>query len=164
MKSAQLILLLFLVPLIVGLVLLSGCGNDDSTALQIIQDVTPTQAFDLIEHNRDNPDFVIIDVRTPEEFSEERIENAINLDYYSETFRDSFDDLDKDKKYLIYCRSGRRGGETLDIMRELGFKEVYHISGGIIRWKEAELPTISQASSSNAVAAILVSGHFLSTA
>ena len=105
------------------------------TPTQIIKDITPQEAFALIQNNQDNPDFVIIDVRTPEEFAEGYIENAINLDFYSKTFRDELNKLDKNKTYLIYCRSGSRSGNTLAIMEELNFREVYNILGGFKRWQ-----------------------------
>jgi len=80
-------------------------------------------------------------VRTPEEFADGHIENAINLDYYSETFGDELNKLDKNKTYLVYCRSGRRSRNALDIMEELNFREAYNMSGGIIEWKAEGLPT-----------------------
>jgi rhodanese-related sulfurtransferase len=80
-------------------------------------------------------------VRTPDEFAEEHIENATNIDFYSETFRDMLNTLDKNKTYLIYCRSGARSGSTLDIMAELNFEEVYNMSGGMIEWNAEGLPT-----------------------
>jgi len=70
------------------------------------------------------------------------LQNAINLDYYSETFRNELNQLDKNKTYLIYCRSGSRSGRALDIMTELNFREVYNMLGGIIDWKADGLPTI----------------------
>jgi len=101
---------------------------------QIIEDITPQEAFALIQNNQNNPDF-IIDVRTPEEFAEGYIKDAINIDFYAETFRDELDKLDKNKTYLIYCRSGRRSGNALDMMAELNFREVYNILGGFNRWQ-----------------------------
>jgi len=77
----------------------------------------------------------------PEEFAEGYIENAINIDFRSETFQDEIDKLDKNKKYLIYCRSGVRSRSALDIMAELNFKEAYNILGGIIAWNAEGLPT-----------------------
>ncbi len=112
------------------------------TPPQIIEDITPQEAFTLIQDNQDNPDFIIIDVRTPEEFAEEHIEDAINLDYYSETFQDELDTLDRDTTYLIYCRSGVRSANALDIMAELDFREAYNMTGGINGWVAEELPTI----------------------
>ena len=127
--------------LAIGLVVAGGCAGTEAPT-QITEDITPQEAFTLIQENQDNPDFVIIDVRTPNEFAEGHIENAIIIDYYSETFRDDVNKLDKDKTYLIYCRSGGRSGKTLDIMEELNFREVHNVSGGIIQWKAEGLPTV----------------------
>jgi len=128
-----------LVSLIIGATLTGGC-----ILTQIIENITPQEAFTLIEDNQANPDFLIIDVRTPAEFDEEHIENATNLDYHSETFQEELDALDKNKIYLIYCRSGYRSGEALNIMAELNFAEVYNMSGGIEQWKAERLPTIQK--------------------
>ncbi len=134
------------VSLIIGVTLIAGCVRDETATLQIptqtIEDITPQEAFTLIQDNQNNPDFVIIDVRTREEFSGEHIENATNIDFYSETFRDMLNNLDKNKKYLIYCRSGARSGSTLDIMAELNFEEVYNILGGMLQWQSEEFPTV----------------------
>ena len=126
------------VSLVIGAALTGGCVLDETAT---IKDVTPQEAFTLIQDNQNNPDFVIIDVRTPQEFVAEHIENATNIDFYSEAFRDTLNTLDKNKTYLIYCRSGGRSGSALDIMAELNFREVYNILGGILSWQAAELPT-----------------------
>ncbi|GAJ09500.1 unnamed protein product, partial [marine sediment metagenome] len=83
-----------------------------------------------------------IDVRTPGEFTGEHIENATNMDFYSEAFRDKLNNLDKNKTYLIYCKVGGRSGSALDIMAELNFKEAYNLLGGINQWKAEGLPTV----------------------
>ena len=148
MDKKKLVMLVLSVALILVVAPVVGCVRTETdtveleTQTQIIKDITPGEGFTLIESNRDNPDFVIVDVRTPQEFTEERIEGAINLDYYADTFEDELDKLDKSKTYVFYCRSGRRSGLTLDLMRELGFKEAYNILGGIIDWKADGLPTI----------------------
>ncbi len=145
MSLRNLMMLVLSVSLVIGAVLTGGCVRDETVTpeitTQIIEDITPQEAFTLIQDNQNNPDFVIIDVRTPEEFADGHIENAINLDYYSETFQDELNNLDKDKTYLIYCRSGNRSRNALNIMAELNFREVYNISGGISAWKAAGLPT-----------------------
>jgi len=130
--------------LIVPLALLNGCFGQEDTNLdtQIIEDVTFEEAYALTVDNLDNPNFVIIDVRTPEEYASGYIEKAINLDYYSETFADELDKLDKDKAYLIYCRSANRSGKALDMMAELGFAEVYNMLGGMAQWEAVGLPTV----------------------
>jgi len=147
MSLKNLLILVLSVLLVIGVVVTGGCVSSEIEApsqpkpTQIIENITPQEAFTLIQNNQDNPDFVIIDVRTPGEFAEGHIENASNLDFYSETFRDELNNLDKNKPYLIYCRSGRRSGNALNIMEEFNFREVYNISGGIIEWKAKGFPT-----------------------
>ena len=140
------IVLTLSVSLIIVVTLIAGCVRDETatpeTSTQIIKDVTPQEAFTLIQKNQNNSDFVIIDVRTREEFSGGYIENATNIDFYSETFLDMLNNLDKNKTYLIYCRSGARSGNTVPIMAELNFEEVYNILGGMLQWQSEELPTV----------------------
>ena len=94
----------------------------------------------MMGKNKDNQSFIIIDARTPQEFANEYIENAVNIDYYSEEFQNELNELDKEKTYLIYCLSGNRSGRALAIMKELGFREVYNMLGGIIQWKAEGYP------------------------
>ncbi len=139
---------LLLVLLVIAVTLTLGCAktSPEITAditpqpSQIIADITTDQAFTLIQENQDNPDFFIIDVRTQAEFEQGHIENAINIDYYSDTFQDELNNLDKDKTYLVYCKVGGRSKDALAIMKELGFMEAYNMQGGIDQWKEDELP------------------------
>jgi len=148
MSLKNLSVLVLSVSLVVGVILTGACAGEEieapiqETPTQIIEDITPQEAFTLIQNNRNNPDFVIIDVRTPEEFAEGYIENAVSLDFYAETFRDELDSLDNNKTYLIYCRSGRRSANALNIMAELNFREAYNMLGGINQWKAEGLPTV----------------------
>jgi rhodanese-related sulfurtransferase len=147
MNPKNLMISLFLGALIIGVLLTSACIQTETnttkseTQIQTIKNITPEGAYILIKENKDNPNFTILDVRTPEEFLGEYIENAVNLDYYSDTFRNDLDKLDKNKTYLIYCRSGRRSENALNITKELDFREVYNMLGGIIKWKSEGLPT-----------------------
>ena len=102
MNAQKLVMLALLCILIVPLVLISGCVNHEDTDLktQIIEDITLEEAYALIQDNKDNQNFIIIDVRTLEEYANGHIEKAINLDYYSETFKDELSELDKSKTYL----------------------------------------------------------------
>ena len=150
MSLKSLLVLVLSVTLVIGVVWAGGCTTSDETGTptqqtptQIIENITPQEAFTLIQDNQNNPDFVILDVRTQEEFAEGHIAGAIMIDFYSMTFRDDLDNLDKNKTYLIYCRSGGRSGKTLDIMEKLSFQEVYNMSGGIVAWVDAGLPTTS---------------------
>ena len=105
--------------------------------------ITPEQAFNLITENKDNPDFVLIDIRTLEEHAGGHIAGSLHFDYYLDDFRDNLNNLDKNKQYLIYCGSGKRSGMALDIMAELGFNNVQDIEGGIGNWKEKGFEVLS---------------------
>jgi len=104
--------------------------------------ILPKDAYELIQQNKGNPNFVLIDVRTPEEFMSGHIEGAVNINYHDNDFIENLDKLDKNKTYLIYCRTGRRSGDTLNVMKRLKFKEVYRILGDIVRWKAEGLPLV----------------------
>jgi peptide-methionine (S)-S-oxide reductase len=138
----------FILPILltVGLALLGGCAYTKNQS-QVIENVTPEDAFTLIQNSNGNKDFVILDVRTPEEFSEEHIGNAINLNYYSKAFIDNLKELDKHKTYLVYCRSGNRSGKALSIMEELGYVKAYNMLDGINRWKASGLPVSNDSQS-----------------
>jgi rhodanese-related sulfurtransferase len=103
--------------------------------------LSPSEARDAIAKRSGDPGFVLLDVRTPKEFNEERIEGAVMVDYFSPSFRDEVAKLDRRKTYLVYCRTGHRTNGALKVMRELGFPNVYEFAGGITKWKEAGFPT-----------------------
>jgi rhodanese-related sulfurtransferase len=83
---------------------------------------------------------VLLDVRTAEEFNEARVPGSVNVDFYAADFASQLDTLAKDVPYVVYCRSGNRSSQTMNIMRDLGFLEVWDVDGGIISWNEAGLP------------------------
>ena len=81
---------------------------------------------------RDN--FVLLDVRTPEEFAEGHIAGAVLLPY-DQVEQKATDILPvKDKSIIVYCRSGRRSAIAADSLRKLGYKDVKDF-GGISRWQ-----------------------------
>lgn len=78
----------------------------------------------------------VIDVRTPEEYKSGFIGNAVNYNVTdSVAFFNTISSLDKNKKYLLYCKSGRRSGKALVMMKNMGFRKVYHLKGGVTEWK-----------------------------
>ena len=150
----------FLVPVLlalvaIGLVTTAGCDSDtdafgrpkaalteEADQSEVNRNLTARQALALIEKNRNNPQFVVLDVRTAGEFEAGHLENAVMIDYYSATFKADLDKLDKGKTYLVYCRSGQRGREAVKIMQQLGFTDVYNLADGIVGWEGAALPVI----------------------
>lgn len=119
------------------LVFAAGCQAQDTRVLE------PDAAAELMRGNRSNPGFVILDVRTPEEFRQGYIEGAVLLDYYSPDFRDRFAALDRDATIIMYCRSGNRSSHVLGLADKLGFRQVYDLRGGIVAWKKAGLPLVN---------------------
>ncbi len=105
-----------------------------------INEIEPKDAFTMLEKNRNNPDFVVLDVRTPEEYEEGHIENAFLLNIKSKDFEDELEKMDKNRKYFVYCRTGRRSDKAAGLMVKHGFTEIYHIEGGIEKWKAKRLP------------------------
>lgn len=82
----------------------------------------------------------VIDVRTPEEFSEGHIKGAQNIDIASATFKADLAKLDRSKTYLVHCAAGGRSTRSLSILNQLGFKSIVHLDGGLNGWRKAGLP------------------------
>ena len=87
------------------------------------------------------PDAVLVDVRTPDEFSEGIIEGAINIDFKDPSFGEKINALDRSKPYFVYCLSGKRSGDAAKQMDSVGFKSIYLLKGGYKDWKNAGLET-----------------------
>lgn len=83
---------------------------------------------------------IILDVRTKDEFNEGHIENAQNIDYYSDNFETEVNKLDKSKTVYVYCRSGGRSGKAMNILVKNGFT-VFNLNGGMMAWNSAKLPS-----------------------
>jgi len=103
--------------------------------------LSPAEARDVLGKRSGDPRFVLLDVRTPKEFQAERIEGAVMVDYLSPGFRDEMAKFDREKTYLVYCRTGNRTKGALKVMWELGFRNLLHLADGITSWKAAGLPT-----------------------
>ena len=86
------------------------------------------------------PGAPLIDVRTPGEFSQGHLKNAINYDISKSGFENQIASLDKLKPVLVYCLTGSRSTYAVRYMQSIGFKEVYELSGGILKWRAASLP------------------------
>ena len=136
-------LIILVLLLILASITIYGNGDECSNCLIVPEagngsfaDVNANSALIMIQKRMEDPDFVLLDIRTPNEFTSGHIEGAINLNYYDENFRDNLDKLDKKKTYLIYCRTANRTGKTMPIMQDLGFDEVYNMASGITEWKD----------------------------
>ena len=83
-----------------------------------------------------DPNAVILDVRTEDEYNDGRIADALNLDIYKgQGFIYAVDELDKSKNYYVYCRSGARSAQACALMKQQGFENAYNLMGGITDWE-----------------------------
>ena len=120
-------------------VVAAACSGGESTAVApSIELVSPAKAAEVIEEHPDG--LVVLDIRTPEEYAEAHLADAIVVDYYAPDFADRLDALDKDVPYVLYCRTGNRTSDAVETMRSLGFTRVYEIDGGIVNWYEQGFP------------------------
>lgn len=85
-------------------------------------------------------DVNIIDVRTPGEFSQGHIQNALNINWNGNDFESETAKIDKSKPIYVYCLSGGRSAAAASFLRNNGFSEVYELIGGLMSWRKSNLP------------------------
>lgn len=110
--------------------------SDTSSNQEISQNIKRINVSEFT-NELESENAIILDIRTPGEFAQGRIEGAENIDFYASDFESQLDKLDKDAEYKIYCNSGNRSATALEMMREKGFTNVVELSGGIQAWVTA---------------------------
>jgi hypothetical protein len=109
-----------------------------------LQDVSATEFQSQISSSDDKQ---IVDVRTSDEYNNGHIEGAILADISSNLFQEVASKLDKDKPVFVYCLSGGRSSSAANQLKEMGFKSITNLSGGMLAWQSANLPVSTNASS-----------------
>ncbi|WKK66138.1 rhodanese-like domain-containing protein [Lutimonas zeaxanthinifaciens] len=94
------------------------------------------------ELNQANKDILLIDVRTPEEYASGHIENAVNIDFYADNFQEQIEVLDRSQPVYVYCKKGGRSSNAAQKMKDMGFKSVYDLDGGILQWEQEGFKTV----------------------
>jgi rhodanese-related sulfurtransferase len=135
-KLTGYIILLFVI--LFGFILPSCRAQQEQDIIAL----SPKEASSLIEKHRDDSDFVILDIRTPGEYQSGHLKDSIMIDYYSKSFVDEIGRLDKNKSYLVYCRSGNRSARSMALFKKLQFQKIYHLSAGINGWNSEGLPVV----------------------
>ncbi len=105
-----------------------SCQGQPAKTVQTVDVKTYAEKLKTTE----NPQ--LLDVRTPEEFSGEHINNAINVNWNADDFVTKANQYDKSKPIFVYCKVGGRSAQAAIKLAELGFKEVYNLDGGIMKW------------------------------
>ena len=111
---------------ILSVIMVFSCDFLSPTEINFISD------SDLIEIHE--IEYILLDVRTPDEFSSGFIKKAKNLDFYSETFQNDLLSIDKSLPVVLYCRTNNRSTKTANILKQNGFKEISVLEGGITDW------------------------------
>jgi phage shock protein E len=92
------------------------------------------------ERLRVDTNYVVVDVRTPNEFAAGHVPGAVNIEWTSRDFEKTVARLDKAKPCLVHCASGFRSARAVGKMRQLGFQDLYDFSGGWSEWKKSGKP------------------------
>ena len=108
------------------LLLIYSCQIFESKDINVISD---TQFIEI-----QDTDYILVDVRTIEEYESGHIQDAINFDYYSESFQKEILSLDKSASIVLYCRTQNRSTKTANYLKENGYKEIAVLEGGITSW------------------------------
>ena len=109
-----------------SLLLVYSCQIFESKDIKVISDAQFTEIQDT--------DYILVDVRTIEEYESGHIQDAINFDFYSESFQKEILSLDKSASIVLYCRTQNRSTKTANYLKENGYKEITVLEGGITSW------------------------------
>lgn len=96
------------------------------------RDVGVEEACKLI----DAGNITVLDVRLREDWEREKLPGAINIFFGEYDFEEEADELPKDRPCLVYCKVGVGSLKAVRMMEDLDFEELYHMAGGIDKWKE----------------------------
>lgn len=109
-----------------------------SFAQAAVTNLSVSEADALLKSKLNDPNFIIIDVRTADEFNNSKghILRSVNIDWYDAPgFVTAVNKYDKNKTFFVYCQSGgRSGAATAKMVNEMGFKNVYNLASGFNAW------------------------------
>jgi thioredoxin len=114
-----------------------SCKGQQSESVETV----PANIF--AEKINATPNAQILDVRTPEEFKNQHIDHAINVDWKNDNFVEKANTFNKEKPVFVYCLAGSRSQQAANKLSELGFKKIYNLQGGILKWNSAGIDSPS---------------------
>jgi thioredoxin len=117
-------------------IIFNSCGSGQTN----LSTKTNLSETEFAEKLKEIPTATIIDVRTPDEFSKGHLAYAKNYDWNGNEFDKQIAPLDKSKPVFVYCLTGGRSSAAANKMKWAGFKTVYELAGGIMKWRGANLP------------------------
>lgn len=123
-------------------ILLNSCTNAQTGSGR-----TGLSAIEFSQRINGGGDVQLVDVRTPGEYRKGHLANAININVNDNDFDTPIAQLDKSKTVYVYCLSGGRSSGAAATMRNVGFKEVIEMPGGMMEWRAKNLPETATAKS-----------------
>ena len=114
-----------------------------ASAQGIFKNISVQHADSIIKRYKDSSNLVVLDVSTLNEFVIGHVEKAINIDFYWSGFNDSVNKLDKNKIYIVCCRSGSRSSSAFARMQAMNFKVINNMMGGMNAWVAAGFKTVT---------------------
>lgn len=99
--------------------------------MERVQNINPK---DFVELTKNSNDYIVIDCRTKSEIDQQALDYQIHIDLYDQSTHHIMNELDIDKNYIIYCRSGARSQYLGEYLVQNGFKNIYNLEGGILNW------------------------------
>jgi rhodanese-related sulfurtransferase len=85
---------------------------------------------------------VVLDVRTPAEYAEGHIPGAVNIPHTEIAARIGELEDSRDRDVVVYCRSGVRAAQALEVLEKSGFRRLFHLLGDYTRWSEERRPVV----------------------
>ncbi|WP_296697664.1 rhodanese-like domain-containing protein [Algoriphagus sp.] len=119
----------------IAVLVIFSCSKNES--YDSIDSLTAQKFEEIVNTNKEA---IILDVRTPDEYSEGHISGALNIDYMDDAFEQEIANLNKSKTYLVYCKAGVRQDKASIRMKELGFEHIILLEGGITSWQQNGMP------------------------
>lgn len=114
-------------------------GETETTVVSKIETVGP-EAFNDMLVGVESPQ--LIDVRTPGEVAEGKLEGSVNMDWNGDEFESQIKTLDTSQPVYVYCAMGGRSAKAAKKMAELGFPKVVDMSGGYTEWSAKGMKTV----------------------
>ena len=132
--------------LVAAALVLTGCSSNGGSVEDSTSDTAsisvPSLDAAAFQSKIIKREVITLDVRTADEFKQNHLIDARNIDVESADFDSQIATLDKSVTYAIYCQSGRRSAIAYNKMKEAGFTSLFNLDGGIRSWQEAGLPIV----------------------
>ena len=124
---------LLFVTILAALTLLTACGAPADTVVEIQHNISVDEAYEMVENG-----VFVLDVRTPAEWNDFHVEGSALIPH--DRISEFLGEIPMDEDVLLYCRSGNRSSQALQVLLDAGYTNVYNMLGGMNEWTAAGYP------------------------